>query len=96
MDSFSVNPAALEALATEIRNNDRRIDAALAELQSKVNRLSAAWDGDAKAAYANAQAQWTKSITAMNLLLARISTETTNIQQGYLQQDRASAGRFGA
>lgn len=96
MDSFSVNPAALETLASEIRTNDRRIDAALEELKSKVDKLSAAWDGDAKAAYANAQAQWTKSITAMNVLLARISTETTNIQQGYLQQDRSSAGRFGA
>ena len=42
MDSFSVNPAALETLASEIRTNDRRIDAALAELKSKVDKLSAA------------------------------------------------------
>lgn len=96
MESFSVNPAALEHLSAEIKTQDGRIDAALAELKSKVDKLSAAWDGDAKAAYATAQANWTKSITAMNALLARISAETGNIRSEYMRQDRSSANRFSA
>ena len=94
MDSFSVNPAALEHLSNEIRTQDRRIDSALDQLKGKVDKLAAAWDGDAKAAYAQAQAEWTKSITAMNVLLARISTETMNIKGEYLRQDKSSASRF--
>ena len=51
-------------------------------------------DGSAQAAYDEAQRKWTQSLNALNTLLEQISAKTQDMSQGYVSQDKSSAGRF--
>jgi WXG100 family type VII secretion target len=94
MDSFSVNPAALEQLSSDIGQRGKAINQALENLDTKVSQLRASWEGDAQVAYDTAHAAWSRSINQMNTLLLQIGQQTDAIKGDYLQSDRKSKGRF--
>lgn len=94
MQSISVRPEQVIALAAQIRGGSTNIRARLDELESEVGSLRAAWDGEAQTAYDQAQAQWTQSLTRLNELLQQISAKTEEIAQNYTATDKSAAGRF--
>lgn len=95
MQSMSVQPEQLVALSGQIRSGANGIKAQLTQLESEVSKLQAAWSGEAQAAYRQAQAEWTKSLEAMNGILEQISVKTNEISEHYVSSDKKSAGRFG-
>ncbi len=94
MQSISVRPEQVIALAGQIRNGAAGIRTRLDELESQVGALRSSWDGEAQVAYDQAQAQWTQSLTRLNELLQQISGKTEEIAQGYVSTDKSAAGRF--
>ena len=94
MQSMSVDPSQVIALAEQIRGGSNGIRAELDKLESAVNKLKSAWGGEAQQSYDAAQRGWTASVSEMQTLLTQISGKTEQIAQQYTQSDNASAGRF--
>lgn len=94
MQSMSVNPAQVTALANEIRTGSSGIKAQLDTLDSEVGKLRASWGGEAQQSYDAAQRRWTQTLTEMQNLLSQIATKTEEISGQYVQSDTSSANRF--
>jgi 6 kDa early secretory antigenic target len=94
MQSMSVTPAQVHALAEQIRGGATGIKSQLDTLDSAVSKLRASWDGGAQQAYDEAQRKWTQSVTSMQQLLEQIAGKTDEIAQTYVSSDKSSAGRF--
>jgi len=94
MQSMSVNPAQVIALAGQIRQGSTGIKSTLDNLESEVGKLRAAWGGEAQVSYDNAQRKWSQTLGEMQALLTQIATKTEGIAGTYTQSDQTSAGRF--
>ena len=94
MQSMSVNPAQVSALAGQIRTGSNNIKSTLENLESEVNKLKGAWSGEALEAYNQAQQKWTASVNEMQQLLTQIAGKTEEISQQYTSTDKSAAGRF--
>ena len=94
MQSMSVNPAQVTALAGQIRTGSQNIRSTLDTLEREVNALKGAWSGEALEAYNQAQRSWSTSVTQMQELLTQIAGKTEEIAQQYTQTDSSAAGRF--
>jgi len=94
MQSMSVNPAQVTALAGQIRSGSQNIRTTLDHLESEVNKLKGAWSGEALEAYNQAQTKWNASVSEMQQLLTQIAGKTEEIAQGYTHTDSSAAGRF--
>ena len=94
MQSMSVNPAQVSALAGQSRSGSQNIKSTLDNLESEVNKLKGAWSGEALEAYNQAQRNWTASVNEMQQLLTQIAGKTEEISQQYTQTDSSAAGRF--
>jgi WXG100 family type VII secretion target len=91
---MSVRPEQVIALSGQIRTGAAGIRTRLEELEAEVGSLRASWDGEAQAAYDQAQAKWTQSLGRLNDLLQQIAGKTEEIAQGYVSTDKSAAGRF--
>jgi len=94
MQSMSVNPAQVSALAAEIRNGSTGIKAALDALESEVGKLRSSWGGEAQVSYDTAQRKWSQTLGEMQSLLTQIAAKTEEISGTYVQSDSTSAQRF--
>jgi early secretory antigenic target protein ESAT-6 len=94
MQSMSVNPAQVSALAAEIRNGSTGIKSALDALESEVGKLRSSWGGEAQVSYDTAQRKWSQTLGEMQNLLTQIATKTEEISGTYVQSDSTSAQRF--
>lgn len=94
MQSMSVKPEQVVALAGQIRTGSNGIKSQLEQLDGEVSKLRGSWNGAAQAAYDDAQRKWTQSLTALNTLLEQISQKTEEMSHGYVSSDKSSAGRF--
>lgn len=95
MQSMSVQPAQLEAMSGEIRNDSNQIQSALDTLDGQVRQLIGAWEGEAQTMYHTAQRDWDNKIKELNELLNRISQKTAEIGAGYTSADQRGAANFG-
>lgn len=95
MTDLRVTPAALHAASDRLRSESARIEAALRGLEQEANRLRGNWDGAARVAYDNAQAQWSATFEQMQGALASIAAATSQIADDYIATDRRSARLFG-
>jgi 6 kDa early secretory antigenic target len=94
MQSMSVNPAQVSALAGQIRTGSQGIRQQLDTLESAVGKLRGQWGGEAQASYDQAQKAWNESVSEMQELLSQIAGKTETISQQYTQTDQSAAGRF--
>jgi 6 kDa early secretory antigenic target len=94
MQSMSVNPAQVTALAGQIRSGSQGIRSAIDHLESEIAKLRASWGGEAQQSYDAAQRSWNQSLGEMQELLSNIATKTEEISQQYTHSDSKSAGRF--
>ena len=96
MQSMSVRPEQVNALAAQIRSGSQGIRSELDRLESEVGKLRAAWDGAAQQAYDQAQAKWNRSLSEMQQLLTQIAGKTEEISGQYVLPDTSAGGRGGA
>lgn len=94
MESMSVRPEQVTALAGQIRNGATGIRGELDQLEQKIGQLRAAWGGEAQAAYDEAQRRWSGQIGELQQLLAQIASKTEEISSGYVNTDAQAAKRF--
>jgi early secretory antigenic target protein ESAT-6 len=94
MSDFQVTPEALRAASDRLRSESARIEASLRGLEQEASRLRGNWDGVARVAYDNAQAQWSVTQEHMKDVLARIAAGAAQIADDYVDTDKRSAERF--
>jgi WXG100 family type VII secretion target len=92
---FDVTTESLGTIATTLRGEGARIGEALSTLEAAVSKLEGQWDGAARAAYSDAQQQWTARFADMKRLLTAIADATDEIASGYENADAAAAAAFG-
>lgn len=69
MSGMRLDFAAAHEAATRLGAAQAAIAQRISALESAAATLSGGWSGEAQAAYASAQAQWSGSMTEMNALL---------------------------
>lgn len=94
MQSMSVRPEQVTALAGQIRGGSQGIRAELDRLESEIGKLRSAWGGEAQQSYDQAQVKWNKSLAELQQLLQQIAGKTEEMASQYVQKDKSSAGRF--
>jgi len=67
--TISVNGAAIDASAQQLRHAQAAIEHELEQLADAAGLLRDQWSGDAQAAFDRAHAQWQKETTAMTAIL---------------------------
>jgi ESAT-6 family protein len=71
---------AIDALAGDIATRVNAVETRLGDLQSKINNLTAIWEGAANEGFRQTKQQWETAAADLNQVLAkiRIAVEQTN------------------
>lgn len=94
MGDLVVNFAVLRTAASDIGNTVSAMNGELDSLKQSLSGVVAAWDGDAKSAYAAKQAQWDSAAGDLNALLTQIQLAVTRSADGMEARERANIQRF--
>lgn len=82
-EAFRVDPQALAEAVQRMTEFQRRAEQILAEIDSRVNRLHAAWTGEAAAAHADAHQHWARGEAMMREALAKLRTAGETAHRNY-------------
>ncbi|QCB92517.1 WXG100 family type VII secretion target [Cellulomonas shaoxiangyii] len=94
MPRFKVDPDGLLRTVEALRVANAGIEAELERLDAQVRRLDDAWSGEARDAYARAQAQWRQELAGMNRTLADAARRAANVSARYTATREAVAARW--
>jgi WXG100 family type VII secretion target len=86
---------ALEAASQHISKAVSTLHSKLADLESAAGPLVQAWDGAAKNAYAQRQAQWRSAADDITSILGRINSALDESKAQYASTERSNANLFG-
>jgi WXG100 family type VII secretion target len=89
-----VNFEAVESGSQGMIASQSQIDDILNEMKGKLDGIKERWDGNAQAAYADAQARWDSNANDMNAILAQMGHAVSQSGQNYNETDRSAAARF--
>ena len=95
MANYNINPAAVQGIEAELAGVATRLDNSLQTLQQSVQRFIVANDGQAPAAYTNAQMLWEQGQREMHAALVNGRRALQEITTGYVAADRRGAAVFG-
>lgn len=82
----------LDAATAEIAQRSGSMTGVLADLRTQLDALD--WDGEDKAAYEEAKAQWDEAFTKINDILEAVGRAVNNAKERYENTERANASRF--
>lgn len=82
-EAFRVDPEALADAVQLMAEFQRRAEDLLAEIDSRVTRLHAAWTGEGAAAHAEAHRHWARGEAMMREALARLRTAGATAHRNY-------------
>ncbi|WP_329455328.1 WXG100 family type VII secretion target [Streptomyces sp. NBC_01497] len=90
----AVNYDTVTTAASDVRRTASELTSELTDLMGRVKRVAENWDGQAKDAYHDRQADLTAQMDGMNQDLARIASLLDAAVVGYQDTDRGNAARF--
>jgi WXG100 family type VII secretion target len=82
-EAFRVDPEALADAVQRMSEFQRRAEAMLTEIDSRVMRLHAAWTGEGAAAHAEAHRRWARGEAMMREALAQLRTAGATAHRNY-------------
>jgi WXG100 family type VII secretion target len=82
-EAFRVDPEALADAVQRMADFQRRAEDMLAEIDSRVTRLHAAWTGEGAAAHAEAHRHWARGEAMMREALAQLRTAGATAHGNY-------------
>ena len=82
-EAFRVDPEALADAVQRMADFQRRAEDMLAEIDSRVTRLHAAWTGEGAAAHAEAHRHWARGEAMMREALAQLRTAGATAHHNY-------------
>ncbi|MGQ4512704.1 WXG100 family type VII secretion target [Streptomyces sp. DW26H14] len=90
----AVNYDTVTTAASDVRRTASDLTRELTDLMGRVKAVAENWDGQAKEAYQERQADLTKQMDGMNQDLGRIASLLDQAVVGYQDTDRGNAARF--
>ena len=85
---------ALQAASGNISKAVSTLNSTLSDLESAAGPLVNTWDGEAKEAYAQRQAQWRSAAQDINEILARIKSALDQSAEEYAATERSNTSLF--
>lgn len=82
-EPFRVDPDALADAVQRMTEFQRHAEGMLAEIDSRVKRLHAAWTGEGAAAHAEAHQHWARGEAMMREALAQLRAAGTTAHHNY-------------
>jgi WXG100 family type VII secretion target len=82
-EAFRVDPEALADAVQRMADFQRRAEDMLAEIDSRVTGLHAAWTGEGAAAHAEAHRRWARGDAMMREALAQLRTAGATAHRNY-------------
>lgn len=95
MANYNINPAAVQGIQSELTAATGRLDSSLSTLQASVQQFVVANDGQAPAAYTQAQMLWEQGQKEMHAALSKGNVRLADINDRYMYGDRRGAAVFG-
>lgn len=92
--TIQITYGTVTAAAEDIRGSATQIGSQLDQLNAKVKKVVATWDGEAQAAYNAKHAGWDAEVTGLKTTLMQIATALDQATAGYQQTDRKAAQQF--
>lgn len=89
MSEISVNYAALDAAATQIKSISRAMDDKLATLRGQLQQI--VWEGSDQQRYLEHQTKWDRAVADLNQVLAQIGAAVETANANYQQTEQANA-----
>jgi WXG100 family type VII secretion target len=93
-DELSVKYGGLDAMATELGNQAKKLEQDLHDIQSAVKRAASGWEGDAHTTYTEVQTAWDKDAAIIHKALMDITRVVHNAGGDYRGGDKKAASYF--
>lgn len=93
--TISVNGAAIDASAQQLRQAQAAIEHELAQLAETARLLRDQWSGDAQAAFDRAHTQWQKDSAVMDTILEQAIDALQAANRSAGEAERAAAALWG-
>jgi WXG100 family type VII secretion target len=96
LSNFTFNFAQADAVLDDVARINQRINQALDELESNVERSLDAWESEeVKTLYQDTKRRWNQSAMQMNAFLETAQRTLLGVADNYGSTERANAGRWG-
>ncbi|GIG67684.1 MAG TPA: WXG100 family type VII secretion target [Phytomonospora sp.] len=92
MENIKASPAQIDMFSSKIKGSAQELQAILDELRSKLDAMT--WDGGDRQQYEIQRAEWTKTVTSLNELLARVGQTVQLAGNNYSNTERTNANMF--
>ncbi|MCX4642791.1 MULTISPECIES: WXG100 family type VII secretion target [Streptomyces] len=93
-DELVVKYGGLDATATELGTQAKRLEADLAEIKQAVANVAGLWEGEAHEAYARKQAEWDREARGIHAALESIGHKVHQAGGDYMGGDKKAASYF--
>ncbi len=95
MSAIKYEFGAISTAAQDINSTSARINGLLGDLKSVIAPMTATWEGDSAAAYAEAQAKWDRASEELNTVLATIASTVGDGNDRMADVNRRAAASWG-
>ncbi|MEU3045467.1 WXG100 family type VII secretion target [Streptomyces sp. NPDC006984] len=93
-DELVVKYGALDATATVLANQAKRLEEDLRSIKTAVASVAAGWEGEAHTFYVEQQAKWDKEAEDIHRALTQIAQVVANAGGDYMGGDKKAASYF--
>ncbi len=94
-DGIKVGGAGIDALVGDMQKGLGAIESRLADMKSDLGKYVEQWDGSARAAYAQAQADWDKQIEECRMLLQDVRQAVIQSKEDYVAGEQRNTNMWG-
>ncbi|RKT85118.1 early secretory antigenic target ESAT-6 [Saccharopolyspora antimicrobica] len=95
MSEINVNFAELQQASDDLQAAAQKIQGELDDLESKIQKLIATWEGEAQESYHTAQREWDAEAAKMQETAAKMGMAVGAANEAFQAGEKKNAGRFG-
>ncbi|MBB5154799.1 WXG100 family type VII secretion target [Saccharopolyspora phatthalungensis] len=95
MSEIAVNFAELQQASDDLQAAAQKIQGELDDLEGKIQKLVSTWEGEAVAAYQEAQKTWDQEAARMQETAAKMGMAVGAANESFQAGEKKNAGRFG-
>ncbi|QKE85342.1 WXG100 family type VII secretion target [Arthrobacter sp. NEB 688] len=94
-DGIKVGGAGIDALVDDMQKGLGQIEGRLGDMKNDLSKYVEQWDGSARAAYSQAQADWEKQIQECKQLLMDVRQAVISSKEDYLAGELRNTNMWG-
>ena len=94
-DGIKVGGAGIDALVDDMQKGLGAIEARLGDMKNDLSKYVEQWDGSARSAYSQAQADWDKQISECRQLLMDVRAAVIQSKEDYMAGELRNTNMWG-